>query len=155
MDGDVWHQSGTEPVSRSRVLWGSHKTRCSRFVRHTKREAYMRLAKMRYSTAPSEWNEGWAVHGALWDWCMYIYTFFSCPADSSIGDLVTHSLTDWDTFWKHNNRMTLQTCEVWDIWSEWWGDMTWPTKIQWQRQIQRQRQWQRQIHLESIFKERS
>ena len=66
---------------------------------------------------------------------------------------LTDSLTDWETFWKHNNRVTQETCEVWDIWSEWWGDKTWPTKRQWQRQ--RQRQSQRQIHLESTFKERS
>ena len=70
--------------------------------------------------------------------------------------------------------MTLETCNLWDIWSEWWRDMIWlkkdlPTNIpphlptyrvslkkgQWQRQIQRQRQWQRQIQLEIIFKERS
>ena len=24
--------------------------------------------------------------------------------------------------------MTLETCDLWDIWSEWWGDMTWPKK---------------------------
>jgi len=134
-------------------------------------------------------------------------TFFSCPADSSIGDLVTHSLTHWlthwATFWKHNTRwpqrlVTLETfdqadegtwpdqkktntktntktktmtktntfiehhqratpesCDLWDIWSEWWGDMNWPTKIwwKWQRQRQRQRQKQRQKHLENTFKE--
>ena len=39
--------------------------------------------------------------------------------------------------------------EIWeqhDIWSDWWGDITWITKRkwqrQWQRQCQRQRQWQ-------------
>ena len=24
-------------------------------------------------------------------------------------------------------KETLQTCDLWDIWSEWWGNMTWPT----------------------------
>ena len=24
------------------------------------------------------------------------------------------------------NRVTLETCDLWDIWSEWWGDTTWP-----------------------------
>ena len=67
---------------------------------------------------------------------------------------VPHSLTEWETFWKHNHRVTLETCDLWDIWSEWWEDMTCPTKIQWERQIQRQWQWQRQKHLENTFKER-
>ena len=25
-------------------------------------------------------------------------------------------------------RAILDTCDLWDIWSEWWGDMTWPKK---------------------------
>ena len=25
-------------------------------------------------------------------------------------------------------RVTLKTCHLWDIWSEWWGDMPWPKK---------------------------
>ena len=41
---------------------------------------------------------------------------------------------------------------VWDIWSEFWGDLTWPTKRQWQRQVQRHGQWQK--HLENTLKER-
>ena len=49
--------------------------------------------------------------------------------------------------------MILETCDLSDIWSELWEDMTWPTKRQWRRQIQRQ--WQRQIHLENTFKEQS
>ena len=32
-------------------------------------------------------------------------------------------------------------CDFWDIWSEWWGDMSWPKKTQ------------RQIHLENTLKE--
>ena len=52
------------------------------------------------------------------------------------------------TFYFLTFRVTLEHCDLWDIWSEWWGDMTWPTKrqLQRQRQIQRQWQWQRQIH---------
>ena len=59
-----------------------------------------------------------------------------------------HSLTHWqqDTFEKHYHTALQETCEPWDIRWEWWGDMTWTTKIQWQRQ------WQR--HSESTFKER-
>ena len=40
------------------------------------------------------------------------------------------------------NKTTQENCELWDIWSGWWGDMTWPSKrtIIWQRQLQLQ--WQ-------------
>ena len=38
---------------------------------------------------------------------------------------------------EHIQRAILDTCDLWDIWSEWWGDITWPTKRQWQRQIQK------------------
>ena len=30
------------------------------------------------------------------------------------------------TFWFWHYRVTLETCDLWDFWSEWWGDMTWP-----------------------------
>ena len=53
-------------------------------------------------------------------------------------------MTKTNTFREHLQGAILETCDLWDIWSEWWGDMTWPTK--------RQRQRQRQIHLESTFK---
>ena len=60
----------------------------------------------------------------------------------------TKTMTKTNTFREHLQRAILETCDLWDIWSEWWGDMTWPTKRQWQRQIQRQRQRQsqRQMH---------
>ena len=57
------------------------------------------------------------------------------------------TMTKTNTFKKHIQRATLETCDLQDIWSEWREDMTWPTKRQ--RHIQRQRQ----IHLESTFKE--
>ena len=49
------------------------------------------------------------------------------------GDLVTHQwsvityhwVSEWATFFYFGTqRATLETC---DLWSEWWGDMTWPT----------------------------
>ena len=67
----------------------------------------------------------------------------------------TKTMTETNTFREHLQRAILETSDIWDTWSEWWGDTTWPKKRQWQRQIQRQRQWQRQIHLENTFKERS
>ena len=30
-------------------------------------------------------------------------------------------------FWHY--RVTLETCDLWDICSEWWEDMTWPKKL--------------------------
>ena len=43
-----------------------------------------------------------------------------------------------NTFREHLQRAIFDTFELWDIWSEWWGNMTWPTK----RQQRRQTQWQ-------------
>ena len=58
----------------------------------------------------------------------FVDNMFLAVHNSSIGDLVTqslsHSLTDF-YFWHY--RVTLETCDLWDIWSEWWGNMTWPT----------------------------
>ena len=33
------------------------------------------------------------------------------------------------TFWEHLLRAILETCDLWDICSEWWEDMTWPKKL--------------------------
>ena len=41
---------------------------------------------------------------------------------------VTKTMTITKTFREHPKRATLETCDLWDFWSEWWGDMTWPTK---------------------------
>ena len=59
-----------------------------------------------------------------------------------------------NTFKEHLQRAILETCDLWDIWSEWWGDKTWPKKRQGQRQIQRQRQRRRQIRVEKPFRKR-
>ena len=56
-----------------------------------------------------------------------------------------------NTFIEHLQRAIFGTFDHWGIWSEWWENMTWPTKRQQERQ--RQRQWQ--IHLENTSKERS
>ena len=37
-------------------------------------------------------------------------------------------MTKTKTFGEDPERATQETCDHWDIWSEWWGDMTWPTK---------------------------
>ena len=55
-----------------------------------------------------------------------IYAVFSCPADSSIGDLVTHSLTEWvREFFKNTTTewpWRLVTLEIFDQGDE----ETWP-----------------------------
>ena len=37
-------------------------------------------------------------------------------------------MTNTNTFRGHQKRAISETCDLWDIWSEWWEDMTWPTK---------------------------
>ena len=60
-----------------------------------------------------------------------ILFLFLAVHNSSLYDLVTdsliQSLTDF-YFWHY--RVTLETCDLWDIWSEWWGNMTCPTFLQ-------------------------
>ena len=37
-------------------------------------------------------------------------------------------MTKTNTFGEHLQRAIPETCDLWDIWSDWWGDMTWPKK---------------------------
>ena len=61
----------------------------------------------------------------------WIARFFSCPEQlnrwpcHSLTQSVTDSLR---TLLLDRKRATLETCDLWDIWSEWWGDMTWLRK---------------------------
>ena len=48
---------------------------------------------------------------------------FSCPGQ--LNRWPCHSLSHWLTFTFDIQRAILETCDHWDIWSEWWGDMTW------------------------------
>ena len=43
---------------------------------------------------------------------------------------LTKKMTKTKTFWEHLLRAILETCDLWDIWSEWWAALTWPTKRQ-------------------------
>ena len=50
---------------------------------------------------------------------------FSCP--QQLNRWPCHWLTNWLGEWPFDfdiQRATLETCDLWDIWSEWWGDMT-------------------------------
>ena len=50
---------------------------------------------------------------------------FSCPEQLNRWPChwLTHSLSD---FWFWHYRVALETCDLWDICSEWWGDLVWP-----------------------------
>ena len=48
---------------------------------------------------------------------------FLAVQNSSLTHWLTHSTFTFDI-----QRATLETCDLWDIWSEWWGDMTWLKK---------------------------
>ena len=45
---------------------------------------------------------------------------FSCP--QQLNRWPCHSLTNWGYFYFWHYRVTLETCDLWDIWSEWWGN---------------------------------
>ena len=60
---------------------------------------------------------------------------FLAVQNSSLGDLVTHSplgLVTHATFTFDIQRATLETYDLWDIWSEWQGNMSWPWPTLWQ-----------------------
>ena len=59
----------------------------------------------------------------------------------------TTTKTMTNTFKEHLQRAIFETFGLWDIWSEQWENMTWPTKRQQQRR--RQIQWGWQKHLEN------
>ena len=46
----------------------------------------------------------------------------------------TRKIKKTNTFGEHLQRAIPDTFDIWNIWSYWWGDMTWPKKRQ--RQIQ-------------------
>ena len=41
---------------------------------------------------------------------------------------MTMTMTNTNTFGEHIQRVILETCDFWDIWSEWWWDMARPKK---------------------------
>ena len=57
-----------------------------------------------------------------WTYPKYIVAYhchrilFSCP--EQLNRWPCHWLTDW-------LKAIPETCDLWNIWSEWWGDMTW------------------------------
>ena len=40
----------------------------------------------------------------------------------------TKTMTKTNTFRELHQRAILETYDLWDIWPEWWGDMSWPKK---------------------------
>ena len=76
-------------------------------------------------------------------------TIFLAVQDRSIGDLVTHWVSEWVRFWFQRLQSTADCRAVVDTydlsynWSEGWGEMLWTTRRQRQIQKQRQRRWER------------
>ena len=70
------------------------------------------------------------------------------PTKKTTTNTNTKTMTMTNTFKEHLQRAIFETFGLWDIWSERWENMTWPTKRQQQRR--RQIQWRWQIHLENI-----
>ena len=63
-------------------------------------------------------------------WCLiFALCFFRCPEQLNRWPChwVTESLTQ-GTLLIDIQRATQETCDLWDIWLEWWGDMNWPKK---------------------------
>ena len=63
---------------------------------------------------------------------VFVQIIFSCP--EQFNRWPCHSVTDWLTHSLRTlliviQRATLETCDLWDICSEWWEDMTWPKKM--------------------------
>ena len=56
-----------------------------------------------------------------------IIIIISCP--EHLNRWPCHWLTDSLTFTFDIQRAILETCDLWDICSEWWEDMTWPKKL--------------------------
>ena len=66
---------------------------------------------------------------------IFLELLFSCP--EQLNRWPCHSLTDSLRTLLIVTQKTIQlTSDFPDIWSEWWGDMSWPTKRQRQRHIQ-------------------
>jgi len=40
----------------------------------------------------------------------------------------TKTMTKTNTFREHSQREIIETCDLWDIWSEWLWDIFWPKK---------------------------
>ena len=103
--------------------------------------------------------------------CFFIHHSLVNILDSSISDLVTHSLSQpvasqWPHIWFQRLKSTACTAVVYtykghrshvhvtydfsDNWSERWGDMVWPTR----RQKQSQRHWKRISDLVTLWPKR-
>ena len=66
----------------------------------------------------SDWQ---CLLGTLLPRAWYLSFVFCCP--EQLNRWPCHWLTD-RTLLIDIQRVTLETCDLWDIWSEWWGDMT-------------------------------
>ena len=79
------------------------------------------VSEVTYEDDEDDANTGIANHDivviTLHCWHALV-SIFSCP------ESVSHSTSTFDI-----QRGTSETFDRWNIWSEWWEDMTWPKKI--------------------------
>ena len=57
---------------------------------------------------------------------------FSCPEQLNRWPCLSLACLVWPNYQSESSqhyRVNLETCHLWDIWSEWWGDMTWPKNL--------------------------
>jgi len=78
-----------------------------------------------------QWKRKFHLHNHAFCFSLIFFFSFLAAQDSSIGDLVTESLTHWltqSTFTFDIQRATLETSDLWDSPSDWWVDINWPKR---------------------------
>ena len=110
--------------------------------------AFLQIGYFRLQLHPRHSQPQWAFQrsylGGSYKYCggkvpeyisIFLELLFSCP--EQLNRWPCHSLTDSLRALLIVTQKTIQlTSDFPDIWSEWWGDMSWPTKRQRQRHIQ-------------------
>ena len=82
--------------------------------------------KRGYGDYPVTWplaSKPWIMVSGVVPFSFIAFCFELSPNSSS---WVTLSLSNWltDHFWRKTQIAILDICDHWDIWSEWWEDMT-------------------------------
>ena len=74
----------------------------------------------------------WVAGAApIYSWCRGAACAGWNPDNTPTRTLKAHfTFSSLSTFWFFdiNEQSLIETCDLWDIWSGWWGDKTWPKK---------------------------
>ena len=124
-----------QPTLANGFTWGCHRLvnpfhRCfGKFHHYCDKHLSIPIFTHIYASHVHDYNlydatiKYWSKPSYKW-YCHSV--FFSCP--QQLNRWPCHSLTDsLSHFYFWHYRVTLETCDLWDIWSEWWGNMTWPS----------------------------